>query len=584
MKKKFFVFAFILISPLLLAFAKRFGGARWRPARRLWLILLLAVGGDGGEVFCQKILKDTMLHVVKSFQPTIADAYKINDMPLVKDSVPPAPQLSYSINPKKISTPFNVEAIKPAKMVGEPLTKLYTTLIKIGAGNYTTPYAEIFYNNLRSKEGSYGAHLKHFSSKSTLEGNGFSGFSDNQIGLYGKKFLRKSTLSGNLDYNRNVIHYYGYDTSLLDIINSNYTRQRYSTIGGNAALQSHHTDSTHINYLVNLKYYNLSDYYKNSENNINVIGDLSGYYEKQLVHIPVSIDYYHTRAKDTANEINIGLNPYINSSGKKWNARIGIGLQLEKILMRRSARFLFYPNIDFNYNVFENIIIPYVGVTGGFKKNSLKTLTDENPFLVPGPNISNTSEKWKAYGGLRGSISKTISYNTSTSFGKSDNIPLFINDNTDTLIKGFNMLYDHGSLWNIHGELQYQHTEKIKIIAKGDYNKYEMEGEIKPWHKPLWEGSILVNYNLKNKISVTADLFLHGKRYAKVLQNDSLVSVFTTKELKNVVDMNLGLEYRYTKKLSAFLHLNNLGFQRYMLWNNYPVHRLNFLMGITLAL
>lgn len=540
--------------------------------------------GHGGEVFCQKILKDTMLHVVKSFQPTIADAYKINDMPLVKDSVPPVPQLSYNINPKKINTPFNVEPIKPAKMMGEPLTKLYSTLIKIGAGNYTTPYAEVFYNNLRSKEGSYGAHLKHFSSKSTLNGYGFSGFSDNEIGVYGKKFFRKSTFSGKLDYNRDVIHYYGYDTSLLDIIDNNYTKQRYSRIGGDVALQSHHTDSTHINYLVNLKYYNLSDYYKGSENNIHVTGDGSGYFEKQLVHIPLTIDYYHTKsAKDTANEINIGLTPYIAASGNKWHARMGIGLQLENTPSNKT-HFMFYPNIDFNYNVFENIIIPYVGVTGGFKKNSLKTLTDENPFLIPGPDLKNTSEKWKAYGGIRGSISKAISYNASTSFGKSDNIYLFINDNTAAFNRGFNVLYDDGSLWNIHGELQYQHTEKIKIIAKGDYNKYEMENETKPWHRPLWEGSLLVNYNLKNKIIVTADLFLHGKRNAKVLEVDSLVSVFTTKELKSVVDMNLGLEYRYTKKLSAFVHFNNIGFQRYMLWNNYPVQKFNFLMGITLAL
>src|SRR3954467_5504680 len=75
-----------------------------------------------------RIMKDTMLHVVKSFQPTIADAYKINDMPVVKDSVPPPPQLSYGINSKKVFTPFTVTPLKSAKMIGEPLSKLYSTL------------------------------------------------------------------------------------------------------------------------------------------------------------------------------------------------------------------------------------------------------------------------------------------------------------------------------------------------------------------------------------------------------------------------------------------------------------------------
>ena len=178
----------------------------------------LPFGEGWGGVYAQKVLKDTMLHVVKSFQPTIADAYKINDMPIVKDSIPPTPQLSYSINSKKNFTPFTVTQLKSAKMVGEPLTKLYSSLVKIGGGNYNTPYAEIFFNNLRSKDISYGTHLKHLSSKATYDGFGFGGFSDNEVELYGKKFLRKHTLSGNLDYTRNVIHYYGYDTSLFHIM------------------------------------------------------------------------------------------------------------------------------------------------------------------------------------------------------------------------------------------------------------------------------------------------------------------------------------------------------------------------------
>ena len=64
-------------------------------------------GGEGGGLFAQKILKDTTFVIVKQFQPTIADAYKINDMPVVKDSVPPVPKMNYAISSKKVFTPFN---------------------------------------------------------------------------------------------------------------------------------------------------------------------------------------------------------------------------------------------------------------------------------------------------------------------------------------------------------------------------------------------------------------------------------------------------------------------------------------------
>lgn len=541
--------------------------------------------GWGGALFAQKILKDTMLHVVKSFQPTIADAYKINEMPVVRDSVPPVPKLTYGINSKKVHTPFTVAPLKSAKMVGEPLSKIYPSLVKIGGGNYNTPYAEVFYNNLRSKEISYGGHLKHLSSNSDYEGYGFGGFSDNLVGLYAKKFLHKHTLSGDFDYTRNVIHYYGYDTGAIHIMDEKavITKQRYSHFKGNARYQSHYTDSLHLNYVLNMKYYNLSDFYKTSENNILATADLSGYYEKQHVHVPVSVDYYSNRDTiDTTGSVIVALSPYILSSGDKWSTRIGMGIALEDD-QDYKTRFLFYPNIDFNYNVLENIIVPYAGVSGGLKKNSLKTLTDENPFLVPSPTIKNTNTRWEMYGGIKGSINKNISYNTRASFSRIQSMHFFVNDDSDFFKKGFNAVYDDVNLMNLHGEIQFQSEEKLKVIAKGDYNVYDMEKELKPWHKPLWQTTLSVNYNLKNKIVATADIFVLGKRNARLVEEGLLGSVFVAKEIKPIIDANIGLEYRYSKKLSAFINFNNLGMKRYSLWNNYPSQKFNFLAGVTMV-
>lgn len=66
------------------------------------------------EVSAQKILKDTTFIIVKQFQPTIADAFKINNIPVVKDSTPPIPKINYGINSKRINTEYAVEPIKPA--------------------------------------------------------------------------------------------------------------------------------------------------------------------------------------------------------------------------------------------------------------------------------------------------------------------------------------------------------------------------------------------------------------------------------------------------------------------------------------
>jgi hypothetical protein len=336
-----------------------------------------------------------------------------------------------------------------------------------------------------------------------------------------------------------------------------------------------------------LKYYNLSDNHKSSENNLHAEGDFSGYYDKQLVHIPMLVDYYANKSDTVkSNSAIVALNPYINSSGEKWNTRIGMNIAIDA-QQNSNTRFLFYPNIDFNYNVVENIIIPYAGITGGLKRNSLNTLSGENPFLIPGSPMKNTSTKWEMYVGMKGSISKTVSYNARTSFSKVNDMMFFVNDNTTILQSGFNTVYDDVTLWNVHGELQYQHTEKIKFIAKADYNKYNMTNELEPWYKPLWQATLSANYNLKSKIVVNADVFAYGKRfsYSPLEGQGSSITIKSTgiNEMKTIVDANLGVEYRYSKKLSAFLNLNNLGFARYYFWNNYPTYKFNFLLGVTMV-
>jgi hypothetical protein len=158
------------------------------------------------------------VQVIAPYQPTISDAFKINTLPKVKDTVKVTSSFDYSIEPKAMPTKFELQPIAPATMLGEPLTKLYSTLIKAGYGNYLTPLIEINYNNLRSKTTSWGIDARHHSSsgKIKLENNekANSAFSENRLKLYGKYLINKSEFSGNVSYNRNSVHHYGYDTKM----------------------------------------------------------------------------------------------------------------------------------------------------------------------------------------------------------------------------------------------------------------------------------------------------------------------------------------------------------------------------------
>ncbi|MBA3705866.1 MAG: hypothetical protein H0W84_08215, partial [Bacteroidetes bacterium] len=242
----------------------------------------------------------TLISVGK-YNPTVTDANKINNNPVINDTTKKIPVKGYGINSKKVDTGFEVESITAAQMVGEPLTKLYNALVKIGIGTYTTPYGELWYNSLRSKESAYGLHFKHLSSSSTLANYGYAGFSDNEFNLYGKKFLKEHSLIGNFDYARNVVHFYGYDIQ-KNSLTRQATEQRFNYFAANAELLSHFTKLQRYNHDIKLSYYNLSDYYKSSENNIKANGFVQTTINKELFKVNGTIDFYNYKTeRDTIN-------------------------------------------------------------------------------------------------------------------------------------------------------------------------------------------------------------------------------------------------------------------------------------------
>lgn len=531
----------------------------------------------------QNKLKDTVIvDVVKEFKPSIANAVKINDNPVINDTTRKIVSLNYSIQSKKINTSFDIEPIRPARMVGEPLAKLYSALLKAGFGNYTTPYGEFFYNNLRSKDHSYGVHLKHLSSAATLKDHGFAGYSDNEANLYGKKFLNKQTLSGDLDYSRNVVHQYGYDAAVFSPKRDS-TRQRFSFINPKTQLISYYTDSSRVNHNIKLGYYNFNDINKAGENNF--IGDASFrtyLVSGELLTVKAIADHYNNSAPTyTVSNTIVKLNPTISSEGTRWKASLGLSAVGD---FGTGNTFHFYPNIDFNYHVINNILIPYAGISGERNKNSFRSLAVANPFIVSDPLLKNSDNKYNAWAGVRGTLDAATSFNLKGTYARINNMPFFVNT-TGGLKNKFDVIYDDISLLNVHGEIVYQKNEKLRLLAKGDYYDYTMKNEMAAWYKPKMEFTLSGNYNIKDKIIAKADIFVLGKQYAKVFTEvaDSAATVFVAgkKELKGITDINIGIEYRYTKKLSAFVNFNNILVFRYYRWNNYPAQRFNFLAGFS---
>jgi hypothetical protein len=75
-----------------------------------------------------------------------------------------------------------------------------------------------------------------------------------------------------------------------------------------------------------------------------------------------------------------------------------------------------------------------------------------------------------------------------------------------------------------------------------------------------------------------------GGRKAKVFQKDAETIVENNQfaqPLQLITDINLGVEYRYNKRISAFIQFNNMASQRYFRWYKTPVQIFQIMGGIT---
>ncbi len=549
-----------------------------------WFFVILLIFGYLVSAFAQTGGATNQTFTTTSlFEPTIKDAVMLADLPEIKDTVKKISNINYGIQSNPLVSKYEVIPIDAAKMQNEPLAKLYRSLLKVGFGTYTTPYGEIWINSLRTRDVAYGVHYKHLSSTSHLKDVGYSGYSDNEAEIFAKKFYKKHTLMGEFNYKRNVTHFYGYDTT-ENKLTKDFTLQRYQLFEPIIKVQSHYTDSTKINHAIKFGYYNLTDNYNIAENNIKLNTLFNTYINKERLFVALDVDYFnHKIPNDTFNDVIVKLNPYFDAHGKKWKADLGLSAVIDAFSTQGATKFYFYPQLNAQFDVYESIIIPYAGINGNLQKNSLRSLSNENPFIGSTINYRNTNTKFNVFGGLKGNLSSNTSYDAKASYSMVDSMHFFVIDYSDstTLDNKYKVVYDNTNVFSVGGQVKYQYKEKIHFIAKGNYYNYKTKNLTRAYHRPDFDLTFSTIYNLKSKFIIKADVFVIGNQVAltEVLYNGG----YTTqpKLLKGIGDINLGVEYRYTKMLSFFAKFNNIANTRYYRWEKYPSQRFNLMIGLT---
>lgn len=518
--------------------------------------------------------------VESAYRPEIENAEKLSSMPIHSDTSRTVSNIEYSVLPSSLKTSYKIKPIKPAKLVGSPLDELYNSRLKAGLGNYFTPMVEFSIHNLRSKEYAVGAYAYHRSSHSKLEladgNNVAAGYGRNKFNIYGKRFYRGLNVEGDVFLNTNRYRFYGYNTELAPdtTLDKKEIKQFYTHFGARAEIYSTVADSGEFQYRIGVQGSYFGDYYNNIENNFKIPYKITIPIQSFRIEIDGRYDLFLLKSElgDSREQV-FHIRPLLKKSTDQWQVQVGANTYF---LKEDKSEFLFYPDARFKFAVIDKILEAYVGIYGKLELNTLNKITSENPYVLPGLDVEHSKNKLTGYGGLQGLLSSNSGYRAEVSFSTIEDTYFYINDTNNVLGNQFISVSDNVELIKFHGELWYSPFSFLGFYLKGNFRNTRIDRSLKPWHKPKYNLTFETAYNFKEKFYINLNVIHLGKRFAynHLLPEEPI-------ELEQVWDLNIGLEYRYSKVLSGFIDFNNLIAKQYYIWNQYPSQKINVMVGFS---
>ncbi len=556
----------------------------------------------------KKISKD--VKVVKAYTPSLSDAFKINRMPVIKDSVGLKPKFNYNILSKAMVTGYKIEPITPARLAKGQPENLKTSYFKAGFGNYSSFFGDLNYNILQSEKFVLGLNIGHVSSfgdiKLENDEKVDAPFHDTWANLGFDYLFKDKTLYTNIDFKHNIYNYYGYKTIDPQLMywvpgaSSNVhgdslipdPKQRLSGLDIQLGFKNNEIKDDEVKYDASFTYSSFSNLTGVSQSGFKLAG--TSYFPIGTVGFAVdmNINYYGTSVPDSIGPLYtfrersntlLSLKPRMVFIFDR--ARIDVGLLLYGEIDSFDDQFQIAPILTGKLNIVEGVVSLEGGLKGHYNQNDYKTVSYENPFVSPDQNVKTAFYGMDAFAKLKGNFSKSTSFGVDFSYAMFMNEHFYVNKfyqeprviESYAYTNQFFPVYDDGSLLTFSAELFYHPNEKFNILAKGTYYGWNLDSLSKAWHKPD------VEFILKSKFSPVRNLWVNGgvnilgKRFAFD------PTAMEAKQLNAVFDLNLGAEYLFNSTWSFFAQVNNLAASKYYMWNGYPAQGINVHVGIGIS-
>jgi len=522
--------------------------------------------------FAQDTLRTDWVDVVKAFKPILSESMKIQSNPNPEIPETQTPVFSYEVPEKRMDGQPTLYTIKPLSLGTSLLPKLKNNYTKIGYGNYNAPLFETYLNTTRNKNLQAGLFVKHLS----FNPNGDRQFSNNTVYGFGKRFLGSGILSADALYYRNVVNLYGYNT-LADVGPNNNIKQKFQTIEGKVGYQNILKDTSKLSYKLDGGFYNFSDNRDVTENDFKLYGTFGKRINGNPLDIKTGVNISNLKFGNTEyNRVFVDINPRYKLNMDQLY--INLGFNSTFFNDSTGTTFYFFPIAEAGINLIKNSLTTYVGITGNLQRNTYRSIANENPF-VRSAGFRNTENSFELYGGLKGIISPQTSFLLNASLANVKNLLFYVGDSAN--LNSQKVVFDtkSSSVFNVKAELNHEFGNQFLLGFVMNYYSYSISIKA-PYSMPTFTTQLNLGYNMSDKFLWKASVLTMNKRESGIEVAPNTINATT---LKGFVDLNLGLDYRYTKNISLFVNLNNLTNNEYERWVNLPVYGFNVMGGLTVS-
>jgi hypothetical protein len=553
--------------------------------------------------YSQDPIGTEVINVVRPFTPTVADAFKIKETPVMIDSLNMEKKnVQYNIFSVPVASTFVPAKGKATTLERRRPDKLFDNYVTLGFGNYTTALGELYATFEVDRDSEVSLFFKHNSSQ--------GGIKDVQLDDHYFDTTLDLNYSGNrreMQYNlgfgalHEIYNWYGLpefatEDEIQIATDAGVNHSFYGVaVKGNLRM----TDSPFSGGEVLLRYF--GDSYSSSEINFIAAPEFLFNLGNQDVGINVDIDYLSGRFEKSflfpEDEIkysflNVGVHPYIRFQNEGFVINLGAQAVFGMDNENSESDIFIYPKVDASFRVVDEFLSFYAGVDGGLDQNSYFNFTRENPYVSPTLMIAPTDRQYEGYAGIQGKFTSTVSYNLKGSYKNEINKPLFISNPLMITVpadelqgyefgNSFAVVYDDVTTLEIFGELQAEVSTGINIGVNASFFSYSLDFLPEAFNLPEFKATVFANAVFNEQFFGGLSLFYVGERKDIESFDPFLPVEPVSRTLDGYLDANIHLGYNLNPQLTFFVRGSNLLSDNYEKWLNTPVQGIQVLGGAT---